>query len=111
MRGECNYTPSAPPPTVFLWKVEREYSAHSSWSAADARDDGQEQFSYPVSMAYICKNSDVWFLSLNNEPISGSHFSCFLHILPLKQYNGGILMKETNYSSGNDCGLAIFSNF
>ncbi len=28
------------------------------------------------------------------EPISGSHFSSFLQILPLKQYNGWISMKS-----------------
>jgi hypothetical protein len=31
---------------------------------------------------------EVWFLLLDNEPISGSHFSSFLYILPLKQYKG-----------------------
>ncbi len=31
---------------------------------------------------------------MDNEPISGSHFSSFLHILPLKLYNGWISMKS-----------------
>ncbi len=30
------------------------------------------------------QNFEVWFLSLDEELISGSHFSSFLHILPLK---------------------------
>jgi hypothetical protein len=30
---------------------------------------------------------------LGNEPISRSHFSSFLHILPLKQYKGRISIK------------------
>jgi hypothetical protein len=30
------------------------------------------------------QNFEVWFLFLDNEPISGSHFSSLLHILPLK---------------------------
>ncbi len=37
---------------------------------------------------------EVWFFFLDNEPISGSYFSSFLHILPLKQYNGLISMKS-----------------
>jgi hypothetical protein len=34
------------------------------------------------------QNFEVSFLLLDNEPISGSHLSSFLHILPLKQING-----------------------
>jgi hypothetical protein len=37
---------------------------------------------------------EVCFLLLDNEPISWSHFSIFLHILHLKQYNGRISMKS-----------------
>jgi hypothetical protein len=48
------------------------------------------------------------------ERQSGSHFSSFLHMLPLKQYNGWISnekYEKTNYSTVNACGLAIFTNF
>ncbi len=58
-----------------------------------ARDKGQERISYPVSRAHKCK-FEVWFLWLDNEPISGAYFSTFLHILPLKQSNGWISMKS-----------------
>jgi hypothetical protein len=34
------------------------------------------------------QNFEVLFLLLDNEPVSGSHFSSFLHLLPLKQFNG-----------------------
>ncbi len=45
-----------------------------------------------VSSAYKCK---VWFLSKDESPsVGGSHFSSFLHILPLKQYSGWISMKS-----------------
>ena len=39
------------------------------------------------------QNFEVWLLLLDNETISGSHFSSFLHILPLKQFNGWISIK------------------
>ncbi len=45
------------------------------------------------------QNFEVWFLSLGSEPISGSHLSSFLHILPLKQYNGCISMKSKLFIS------------
>ncbi len=34
------------------------------------------------------------YFLLGNEPIRGSHFSSFLHILSLKQYNGWISIKS-----------------
>ncbi len=40
------------------------------------------------------QNFEVWFLLQDNEPISRSYFSSFLHILPLKQYTGWISMKS-----------------
>ncbi len=40
------------------------------------------------------QNFEVWFLLQDNEPISRSPFSSFLHILPLKQYTGWISMKS-----------------
>jgi hypothetical protein len=66
--------------------------------------------SYPVSRAYKCK---VWFLSLDEEPISGSHFSSFLHILPLNNLKMNFNEKDekTNYSTVNACEFAIFLNF
>ncbi len=42
--------------------------------------EGFQQISYPVSRAYTTQKSEVWFLSLDDEPIRGSHFSSFLHI-------------------------------
>jgi hypothetical protein len=49
------------------------------------------------------QNFGVWFLLLDNEPISGSHFSSFLHILPVKQYwlNFNEKYENTNYSTIN----------
>jgi hypothetical protein len=43
---------------------------------------------HPVTMAYKHQILTVSFLLLDNEPIRGSHFFSFLHILPLKQYKG-----------------------
>ena len=56
--------------------------------------EGFQGTSYPVTRAYTMQNFEVWFLSLDDEPIRGSHFSSFLHILPLNQYNGWISMKS-----------------
>jgi hypothetical protein len=44
--------------------------------------------SYPVNKAYTHKILQFSYSLLGNEPIRGSHYSSFLHILPLKQYNG-----------------------
>ncbi len=43
------------------------------------------------------QNFEVWFLSLDEELIIGSHFSSFLHILPLKQ-NFNEKYERTNYT-------------
>jgi hypothetical protein len=51
------------------------------------RDEGLSGSHYQLA-GPINANFEVWFLLLDNEPISGSHFSSFLHILPLKLYNG-----------------------
>ncbi len=75
------HTPS-PPPTVFLQKVVREYSACSYWLTDDL--SGYIFSKQGLSM----QDFEVWFLLLDNKPVSGSHFSRFLHILPPKQYNG-----------------------
>ncbi len=107
--GRSEYTPP-PSPThlLFCWKL-REYSARSYWSTAEPCEnrqptsigrhaertgnpllyvdkqiiEGLQGISYPVR-AYTMQNSEVWFLSLDDEPIRGSHFSRFLHILPSK---------------------------
>jgi hypothetical protein len=104
------HTPPPHPP-VFLPK---EYSARSYWSTAEPYEnrqptsigrhgersgntllfvdrriiEGCKGISYPVTKACTMQNSEVWFLSLDDEPIRVYHFSSFLHILPLKQYNG-----------------------
>ncbi len=48
----------------------------------------RKRASYPVNRAYTHKILLFSYSLLGNEPIKGSHFSSFLHILPLKQYNG-----------------------
>jgi hypothetical protein len=50
--------------------------------------EGRKRSSYPVTRAYTHKILQFSYSLLGNEPIRGSHFSSFLHILPLKQYNG-----------------------
>ncbi len=47
-----------------------------------------KRVSYPVNRAYTHKILQFSYSLLGNEPIRGSHFSSFLHILPLKKYNG-----------------------
>jgi hypothetical protein len=65
-----------------------------------------------MTRAYKHKILTVCSLLLDNEPISGSHFSSFLHILPVKQYNGlNFNENYENYSTVNACGLAIFQIF
>jgi hypothetical protein len=48
----------------------------------------RKRASYPVNRAYTHKILQFSYSLLGNEPIRGSNFSNFLHILPLKQYNG-----------------------
>ncbi len=72
------------------------------------------QYSSPVSGDRKCQILTVWFLLLDDEPISRSHFSSVLHILPLKQYKGLISMKSMKtqiFLQKNACGLAIFLKF
>ncbi len=118
--GRSEYTPP-PSPThlLFCWKL-RKFLVRSYWSTAEPCEnwqptsigrhaertgnpllfvdrqiiEGLQGISYPVSRAYTMQNSEVWFLSLDDEPIRGSHFSSFVHILHLKQYNGWISMKS-----------------
>jgi hypothetical protein len=49
-------------------------------------------------------------LILDNEPISGAHFSSFQYILHLMaEFNEKY--ENTNFSTVNACGLAIFVKF
>ena len=48
----------------------------------------RKRASHPVNRAYTHQILQFSYFLLGNEPIRGSHFSSFLHILPLKQYNG-----------------------
>jgi hypothetical protein len=54
----------------------------------------RKRASHPVNRAYTHKILQFSYSLLGNEPIRGSHFSSFLHILPLKQYNGLISIKR-----------------
>jgi len=93
MRGECT-TPQSPT-TVFLRKVLREYSARSCWSTAERCERwGALAALISSRQRLYMQNFEVWFFLLDKEPNSGSHSSSFLHILPLKQYNGWISMKS-----------------
>ncbi len=55
--------------------------------------EGYQRVLHPVNRAYTCQIFSFSY-SLGNEPISGSHFSSFLLILPLKQYKGWISIKS-----------------
>ncbi len=58
------------------------------------RREGRKHILYPVTRAYTHKILLFSYSLQGNEPISGSHFSSFLHILPLKQYKGRISIKS-----------------
>ena len=77
--------------------------------------EGRKRISYPVTKAYTHKILLFSYSLLGNKPISGSHFSSFLHILPIKQYKYRISIKSMKTKIilyyVNACGLAIFSNF
>jgi hypothetical protein len=111
MRCECNTHPPSPTHLFFCRKLKklREYSARSYWSMAERCDnrqrnsigrqaekignlllfvnnriiEGSQWILYPVSRAYTCQIFSFSYSLLGNEPISGSHFSSFLRILPL----------------------------
>ncbi len=55
---------------------------------AGGRRERHKRASHPVNRAYTHNILQFSYFILGNEPIRGSHFSSFLHILPLKQYNG-----------------------
>ena len=50
--------------------------------------------SHPENRAYTHQILQFSYFLPGNEPIRGSHFSSFQHILPLKQYNGWISIKS-----------------
>ncbi len=56
--------------------------------AAGGGRERHKRASHPVHRAYTHQILQFYYFLLGNEPIRGSHFSSFLHILPQKQYNG-----------------------
>jgi hypothetical protein len=75
---------------LLLVHRKREPAArfYLSTGGKDDSDECHMQDSSPVSGGSTCQMLTVWFLLLDNEPISRSHFFSVLHILPLKQYKG-----------------------
>jgi hypothetical protein len=75
---------------LLLVDRQREPAArfYLSTGREDDSDEGHTQDSSPVSGDRTCQILTAWFLLLDKEPISGSHFSSFLHNFPLKQYKG-----------------------
>ncbi len=67
-----------------VWNGNCFVGQQLEWGGGEER----KRFSYPVTRAYTQQILIFSYLSLVDEPIRGSHFSSFLHILPLKQYNG-----------------------
>ncbi len=96
-------------------RVARGDGLGGGWGAGlGGGRERRKRASHPVNRAYTHKILQFSYSLQGNEPIRGSHSSSFLHILPLKQYNGCISIKSIkneNYSILNACGLAIFSNF
>ncbi len=114
--GRSEYTPPLPHPPVVLLKVTRifgplllvdgralrELATNFYWStcgenrqhASICRQADHWGASRDLISSKQGQISEVWFLSLDDEPIRGSHFSSFVHILPLKQYNGWTSMKS-----------------
>ena len=75
---------------LLLVDKRREPAAcfYLSKGGEDDSDEGHMQDSPPVSGDITFQIFTVWFLLLDNDPISWSHFSSFLHIFPLKKYKG-----------------------
>jgi hypothetical protein len=84
---------------LLLVDRQREPAAcfYLSTGREDDADEGHTQDSSPVSGDRTYQIVIVWFLLLDKEPISGSHFSSFLHFLPLKQYKGWFSMKSIKH--------------
>ncbi len=108
IRGACAWLASSPTPSTSrsishwwarwvsvacLGQVLRGGRAGRGVGAG--RGGGRERrkcASHPVNRAYTHQILQFSYFLLSNEPIRGSHFSSFLHILSLKQYNGWISM-------------------
>ncbi len=99
--GDSRPPPPHPPGDLFLTDKPDESRylvsatccaggrAGRGWGAGrGGRRERRKRASYPVNRAYTHKILQFSYFLLGNEPIRGSHFSSFLHILPLKQYNG-----------------------
>ncbi len=82
------------PETHFYWSTGGEKPATCLYLSTDEIIEGYQRILYPVSRAYTYQIFSFSYSLLGNEPISGSHFSGFLHILPLKQYKGWISIKS-----------------
>ena len=77
------------PATCFNWSTGGENRQHTSICQQAERMFQMRAICRLISSGgSTCQILTVRFLILDNEPISGSHFSSFLHILPLKQYKG-----------------------
>jgi hypothetical protein len=61
-------------------RIEPAARFYLSTGGEDDSDEGHMQDSSPVSGDSTCQILTVWILLLDNEPISGSHFSRFLNI-------------------------------
>jgi hypothetical protein len=74
MRGKFNTTPPPPTPLTVFSAEENIQPTPIGRQPSVATDEG---FSYHVTRAYNHPISPDCFLVLDNEPISGSHFSSF----------------------------------
>ncbi len=76
---------------------------------AGGRRERRKRASHPVNRAYTHNILQFSYFLLGNEPIRGSQFSSFLHVLPCNSINEK--SENTNCSTLNACGLAIFFKF
>ena len=101
MRGTLAIPPPHPPGDLFLpgGRDESRLRVSATCGAGGRAGQGvgagrggererRKRASHPVNRAYTHQILQFSYSLLGNEPIRGSHFSSFLHILPLKQYNG-----------------------
>ncbi len=101
MRGERKT--SLPPPTVFLRKVVREYSARTYWSTAEhCKRRGALAFSYLVSRAYKCKILKFGFSYWIMSPLVGltlpvSYTFCLLNNI-MVEFQGKVWKHKLSYS-------------
>ncbi len=85
---------AASPSSVSRPRVARGYGPGGGWGAGRGGGVRGVSASHPVNRAYTHNILQFSYFLLGNEPIRGSHFSIFLHILSLKQYNGWISIKS-----------------